>query len=257
MDAIAEKKPVAFNRWLPYWAVFQADVRQTLRSWVYLFWVLLSVLATVGYLLYRFGSYHEGGIVQTASVHVSQLLRWIVLGSAAIVCVLTAGSITSERGTMADSVLSRGISRYQYFLGKWHARLATVLGTFLTLGIATLISALFLLHEDLSLDGSLVALAVVAALLTTVITFGVTVSAVANSTVLGIAVLCSMLCAAGFLMSFLPPRYPSPDRTLERLPYILQGNYDLAGLAQFAGWSLLASGVAALFGLGYFSRRDV
>ena len=55
MDAAAAPSPVKINRWLPYWAVFQADVRQTLRSWVYRFWVLLSVLATVGYLLYRFG----------------------------------------------------------------------------------------------------------------------------------------------------------------------------------------------------------
>ena len=257
MDAVVEKKVVTFNRWLPYWAVFQADVRQTLRSWVYRFWVLLSVLATVGYLLYCFGIYNEVGIVQSASLHVSQLLRWIVLGSAVIICVLTAGSISSERGTMADSVLSRGISRYQYFLGKWHARLVTVLGTFLTLGLLTLISALFLLHEDLSWDGSLVALATVAALLAAVITFGVTVSAIANSTVLGIAVLWSILCTGGVLLSFLPPRYPSPDRALQRLPHILQGNYDLVGLAQFVGWSLLASCLAALIGLAYFSRRDV
>lgn len=257
MDAAVEKKPVTFNRWLPYWAVFQSDVRQTLRSWVYRFWVLLTVLATVGYLLYNFGIYHEVGIVQSASLHISALLRWIVLGSAAIICVLTAGSITSERGTMADSVLSRGISRHQYFLGKWHARLITVLGTFLFLGVSILLSAMFLLHEDLSWHGSLAALATVAALLGAVITCGVTVSAIANSTVFGIAVLWSILCAAGFLLQFLPSRYPSPDRALQRLPYILQGHYDLASLAQFAGWSILVSCVTAVIGLAYFSRRDV
>ena len=257
MDAVADKKAVAFNRWLPYWAVFQSDVRQTLRSWVYRFWVLLSVLATVGYLLYSFGIYHEAGIIQSASLHISHLLLWIVLGSAVIICVLTAGSISSERGTMADSVLSRGISRHQYFLGKWHARLATVLGTFVLLGVLMLLSAMLLLHEDLSWHGSLVGLAVITVLLGAVITCGVTVSSIANSTVLGIAVLWSILCAAGLLLRFLPPRYPTPDRTLERLPYILQGHYDLTSLAQFAGWSLLVSCLTALIGLAYFSRRDV
>lgn len=257
MDAVAAKKPVAFKRWLPYWAVLQADVRQTLRSWVYRFWVLLTVLATVGYLLYSFGIYHEVGIVQSASLHISHLLRWTVLGSAVIICVLTAGSISSERGTMADSVLSRGISRHQYFLGKWHARLATVLGTFLTLGALMLLSALFLLHEDVSWHGSLAALAALTALLAAVITCGVTVSAIANSTLLGIAVLWSILCAAAVLLSFLPSRYPSPDRTLQRLLYILQGDYDLIALGQLAGWSLLVSCSIALIGLVYFSRRDV
>jgi ABC-2 type transport system permease protein len=257
MDAVAEKKPVAINRWLPYWAVFQSDVRQTLRSWVYCFWVLLMVLATVGYLLYSFGIYHVVGIVSSASLHMSTLLRYIVLGSTVIICVLTAGSITSERGTMADSVLSRGISRHQYFLGKLHARLATVLSTFLFLGALILISGWFLLDEQVSWKGSLVALATVAVLLGAVITCGVTVSAIANSTVVGIAVLWSILCAAGFLLQFLPLRYPSPDRALQRLPHILQGDYDLNILGEFAGWCLLVSCVTALVGLAYFSRRDV
>jgi ABC-2 type transport system permease protein len=257
MDAVVEKKPVTFNRWLPYWAVFQADVQQTLRSWVYRCWVLLSVLATVGYLLYRFGIYHEVGIMQSASLHISHLLRWSVLGSIAIIVVLTAGSISAERGTMADSVLSRGISRYQYFLGKWHARLATVLGTSLVLGLLTLLSALFLLHEDLSWDGSLVALATVASLLAAIITCGVTVSAIANSTVMSIAILWMILYGGGFVLSFLPLRFLSPDRALQRLPYILQGHYDLSSLLQFAGWSAAVSVVMAVIGLLYFSRRDV
>jgi ABC-type transport system involved in multi-copper enzyme maturation permease subunit len=257
MDVVAAKRPITFNRWLPYWAVFQADVRQTLGSWVYRFWVLLTVLATVGYLLYRFGIYHEAGISQPASLHVSQLLRWIIIGSAAIICVLTAGSISSERGTMADSVLSRGISRYQYFMGKWHARLVTVLGTFLLLTTVTLICALFLLHEDLSWHGGLMALVAMAGLLGAVITCGVTVSAIANSTVLGVAILWVILSSAGFLLSFLPKHLPSPDRALERLPYVLQGHYDFTSLMQFVGWAALVSCLMAIVGLVYFARRDV
>ena len=144
MDEAAAKKPVTFNRWLPYWAVLQADVGQTLRSWVYRVWVLLSLLATVGYLLYRIGLAHEAGIAQPASLLVSNLIRWGVLGSITLIVVLTAGAISADRGTMADSVLSRGISRYQYFLGKWHARLVTVLGTFLLFGIGALVSSVFL-----------------------------------------------------------------------------------------------------------------
>jgi hypothetical protein len=258
MDApAAAKKPVTFNRWLPYWAVFQADVHQALRSWVYRVWVLACVLATVGYLLYRYALAHEAGIVQHASVLISDLLRWTVVGSAALIVVLTAGSISSERGTLADSVLSRGISRYQYFLGKWHARLASVLGTFLALGLVAMVSSYFLLHEDLSLGGSLVALGTVAALLGTIITCGVTVSAVMNSTMMGIAVLWVVLYGGGFALALLPARYPSPARTLQRLPYILQGDYDLQALGQFVGYSVLASCLIAVVGMACFARRDV
>src|SRR5947209_5123229 len=129
MEGSAKKK-APINRWLPYWAVFQADVHQTVRSWVYRIWVLVSLLAAVGYLLYRFGLAHEAGLVQPASRLIADLLRWTLLGSVTLIVVLCAGSISAERGTMADSVLSRGISRHQYFLGKWHSRLVTVLATF-------------------------------------------------------------------------------------------------------------------------------
>jgi ABC-type transport system involved in multi-copper enzyme maturation permease subunit len=258
MDGVeAPRKREGFNRWLPYWAVFQADVQQTLRSWVYRCWVLASLLGTVGFLLYYRGIYHEAGIIQSASKHISELLRWMVLGSTAFIVVLTAGSISSERGTMGDSVLSRGISRYQFFLGKLHARLASVLGTFFVLGLVSLVSSELLLHQDLTLLGSVVALATVAAILGAIITCGVTVSAIANSTVLGIALLWMVLYGGGFALSLLPLPFPAPDRALQRLSYTLQGQYDPIALLELLGWSSLFSCLAACVGVGYFSRRDV
>src|SRR4051812_11174558 len=189
MDAPATPAPPRYIRLLPYWAVLQTDLRQTLRGWVWRTWVLASIGAAVGYLLYRLGVYREAGIVQRASLVVGDLLRWTLVGSTLLVVVLTVGGIASERGTLADSVLSRGISRYQYFLAKLHARLACVLLTFTLLMISVLVASHFLVHEDLSLDGSLVALLVLAALLAVVVAGGVTVGALAHNPVLGIAVL--------------------------------------------------------------------
>lgn len=257
MDSPEPIKTAKINRLLPYWAVFQSDLRQTLRSWIYRVWVLASVMAAVGYLLYRVGVYHEAGIVQPASILISDLLRWSVVGSVALIIALTGGSISSERGTMADSVLSRGISRYQYFLGKWHARLVAVLGTFLAMGLLALAGSSLFLHEDLSVMGSLVALATILVLLATVTTCGVTVSAVSNSTVLGIGLLWMVLYGVGFGMSLLPSRYPSPDRLLNNLTSILRGFYDLHALGKLMGWSAVLCAVTSLFGLCYFARRDV
>ena len=90
-------KPGQVRAWLPYLAVFQADVRQTMRSWVYRLWVLASVLFAVGYFLYRLGVYKEAGMIQDASKLMSDLLRWSVYGSATLIIVLTSGCISSER----------------------------------------------------------------------------------------------------------------------------------------------------------------
>jgi hypothetical protein len=257
MPATEDTKSVKIKRWLPYWAVFQADMRQTLGSWVYRAWVLVSMVTAIGYLLYRKGVDSEAGIVQHASNLMSDLLRWCVFGSVTLIIVLTAGSISAERGTMADSVLSRGISRYQYFLGKWHARLVTVLGTFLTMGLIVLAGSFVLLHGDLSPLGSLLALVTVAALLGIVISSGVTASAIFNSTVLGIAVLWITLYGTGFLLSLLPAGYLSPYQVVSSLPAILRGEYNVYLLGRVVGWSALVSTALALVGLGYFSRRDV
>jgi ABC-type transport system involved in multi-copper enzyme maturation permease subunit len=257
MDAAVSAKPVAINRWLPYWAVFQADVRQTLQSWIYRTWVLLSLLATAGYLLYRYAPYHEAGLIQSAAGYLSDLLRWTLLGSAALIVVLTGGCISSERGTVADSVLSRGISRYQYFLGKWHARLAAVLVTYLFMGMIGLTGSLIFLQEDLSALGSIVALLTVAALLGAVISCGVAVSAIANSTLAGIAVLWLLLYGGGFALSLLPAPFPAPDRVLHSLPDIVRGHYHLAALGRLMTLCIGVSCVAALIGMGYFGRRDV
>jgi ABC-type transport system involved in multi-copper enzyme maturation permease subunit len=250
-------KPVRINRWLPYCAVFQADIGSTLRSWVYRCWVLLSLLAAVGYLVYRLGMHRDAGISQSASNLISDLLRWTVFGSVTLIIVLTAGSISGERANMADSVLSRGISRYQYFLGKWHSRLVVVLGTFLFLGAFALAGSYFLLEQDLNFIGSVVALLTVASLLAVVTTCGVAVSAMTNSTVLGISILWMIFYGSGFILSLLPKTIPSPDRALDHLPHILRGLYSWNVLAQLAGISAVICGAVAGVGMVSFSRRDV
>jgi hypothetical protein len=244
---------------LPYIAVFQADLHQTLHSWLYRVWVLLSVLVAVGYLLYKFGAYKESGLIPNASELVTDLMRWLVLGSVTLIIILTAGCISSERGTMADSILSRGISRSQYFLGKWHARLVSVLGTFLFLSMLRLTTSFLLLRGDdqLSLLGSLVAILNVAALLVVAVTAAVAVSALSNSTLLGVSLVWTLLYGLGFGLSLLPPSFPSPERALRALPNTLKGLYDLQATYRLVGWSAALSALIAAVSLFYFSRRDI
>src|SRR5947209_3179459 len=97
MDTPVATKPVRINRFLPYWAVLQADMRQTLHSWVYRAWVLLCVLAAVGYLVYRLGAYREAGMVQPATDLMSDLLRWTVFGSVTVItCGVTISAICNS-----------------------------------------------------------------------------------------------------------------------------------------------------------------
>ncbi len=250
-----------FNRFLPYWAVFQTDLRQTLRGWTYRLWVLVTVLAAGGFLLYRVGVHNEAGMFRSAAAQSGDLFRLVVVGSLALVVVLSVSAVGAERGTVADSVLSRGISRHQYFLAKWHARLVVVVSTFSALGIGVLVASYFLFRSDAESDltatGGLMAVVAAAAALAVIVSWGVTIGALTNGTVLGITVFWLVLYGAGFLLTFLPEPWPSPDRYLARLRFVLMGQYNAAGLTNLVLGSAALSGLAAAVGVVGFARRDV
>ena len=110
MDSLRTIKTVPIRRWLPYWAVFQSDTRQTVQSWVYRAWVLVSVLAAVGYLLYRVGVYREAGIVQQASTLISDLLRWCIYGSLTLIIVVVGVPSGAPRIVRSGGVSPEALS---------------------------------------------------------------------------------------------------------------------------------------------------
>src|SRR5262249_8165818 len=155
------------------------------------------LLAALGYLLYRLGVYREAGIVQNASNVTGDLMRWPLMGTILLVVVLAVSAMTAERGTLADSVLSRGISRRQDFLAKFDSRLFRVLCTFLGMTSLVLAASHFLLHEDLTLEGCTIGLLSLASLMTLIVTCGVTVGALVSTTVFGVSVVWLGLYAVG------------------------------------------------------------
>jgi hypothetical protein len=257
MDAPNAHVTIRFNRFLPYWAVLQTDLRQTLRSWVFRLWVLLVLGAAAGSILYKVGVHREAGIVQTASVQTGDLVRALVAVSLALIALLAVSSIGTERSSVADAVLSRGISRHQYFLAKWHARLVVLLATFVVLSAGVLLAHHFLFDGDLTFTGSVAAIGIVAAVMLVVISWGVAIGALSNGTVIGITVFWLLLYGSLFVLSLLPEPFPSPDRMLARLKFVLRGQYDADLVSQIVVASLAASGLGAAVGLVGFSRKDV
>ncbi len=259
MDATTTAAPPAprFNPLLPYFAVFRTDLRLTVQSWVFRLWVLVSVVAAVGYGLYKFGIHREVGLVQSASEHTGVLLRSVGLVTLAFVSLLALSGVSGERGSVADSVLSRGISRHQYFLAKWHARTLVLLGAFAVLAAVVLTAYHFLLEPDVTLGGGVAATLVALAVLAAVIAWGVTVGALANGTVIGITLFWLALFGAIFLLSFLPDPFPSPVRAVTQMRSVLRGNYDPTEVAKLAGLFLTVALAGAAVGLVGYSRKDV
>ncbi|QVL32436.1 ABC transporter permease [Telmatocola sphagniphila] len=253
----ASEPILIYRRWLPYWAVLQTDLRQTLRSWVYLLWVIVSVLAMGGYLLYRFGLHNEMGAEQKASIQTTDLFRWLIMGSLSLIVILTVSSISSERGTLADSVLSRGISRYQYFLAKLHSRCFVVLGTMTILCSIVFFCSYLLFKDDLSIEGGFKAILAICAVMLGIVSIGVTIGALTQSTVFGITVLWISLMALGILLKELPEAYLSPIKSLKQLESTLKGIGSIQIFQELFITSAIVTAVSTLLGMIVFSRKDV
>jgi ABC-type transport system involved in multi-copper enzyme maturation permease subunit len=288
MDAALPVPQVRFLRLLPYWAVLRTDLRTVVRSWAYWLWVSLFVAISAGHIIYRYALVKSGFTAAedstplTAAAQTSKIIQVILSASLAVVAFLSVSSISSERNTVADAVLSRGISRRAYFMAKWHARLVAVLGTFMLLSLGVLLVYCLLLgdgsvvekltvtnpdgttaikervvFQGLSSVGSVLGVAMVAAGLAVVVSGGVTIGAISNSTLFAITISWVALYGGLSLMTLLPEGYPTPGVVLGRLTQIMQGQYDTQLVGRVLGYSAIASLVLAGIGLVVFDRKDV
>lgn len=264
MDAALAPPTIRYNRFLPYWAVLQTDVRQTFRSWVYRVWLFVMALAAGGYVLFKLGAAKNAGSFQPASVQTGDLLRMLVVGSLSLISLIAVSGIGSDRGSIADSVLSRGISRHQYFLAKWHARLAVILMTFVGVALSVLIVYAAAFHEsvtggstNLTFYGGLAGVLVLACGLAVVVSWGVSVGALANGTVTGVTIFWLGLFGGLVILSQLPADYATPERMLDELKRVLAGHYRPAEVTEFCVAAAVFSVIGGGVGLIGFNRKDV
>jgi ABC-2 type transport system permease protein len=135
--------------------------------------------------------------------------------------------------------------------------MAVVVTTFVAIAAPVLALHAALFDSLVTPDGAAVAIALVALGLTAVVSWGVTVGALANSTIASVTGFWLVLYGGGALTALLPASYPSPDRVLSRLPFVLHGEYDLGVVARVAAVAAAVSLAAAVVGLIGFGRKDV
>lgn len=281
--------------------MFTTDLASVARSWVLRAWFVLTVLVTLVTMLDhgdpQTTSQKPGGAVLAALLHpvdtttgeahtLRELLKFYIVIWVSFVIVLTGGTVSSELGVVADSVLSRGISRWQYYLGKWTARLTAVLGVYLLVMVPTALvlwvssgpaapvdksvaqaefeseepgvePAPLVLRRSHSLAGVAFAVAEVAALLAFVVTCSIAFSASFGSTVISIAVGWVSIYGTGLILSILDVTSFSPARLLREMPDLVRGHYVAADQWWLlSGWVALTLAVMTASGV-VFARRDV
>jgi hypothetical protein len=284
---------------LPYAAVFQADLASLMRSWVLRAWFVLTVLVALAVLFQRgepdTAQERPVGAVLAALLHpidatpsaaqtLRELLKIYIVIWVSFIIVLTGGTISAELGVVADAVLSRGISRWQYFMGKWTARMTAVLGVYTLVVVPTALvlwldaapaelteaavtqaqfeggetpAAALMPNRTVTFGGAAFALGHVAVILAFVVTCGVALSAGFDSTVISIAVGWVSIYGTGLILSILDVPNFSPGRLIRELPDLIGGHFAVIDQCwKLGGWACLSLVVILATG-SLFSTRDV
>ncbi len=112
-------------QWMPTEAILRHELRSLLASWLVRFWFVATILLT---LLILTANWHES---PTALMLQAMLFPYLVFPWFLVVMVLGISPVTGSRlDALSDSILSRPLTRYEYLLAAWAARVLVVLGVY-------------------------------------------------------------------------------------------------------------------------------
>lgn len=150
---------------LPSLAILKYEALTLLSSWLVRLWISASAVLTLLFVLANWGQMQSPALVAVI------LFPYLVFPWFLAVMVLGVEPVSGARvDALADGILSRPITRHEYLLGSWGARVLVVLGAYLAVVVpAVLLVGLAkrnVARETITLYGAVAALAVVAIVLT-------------------------------------------------------------------------------------------
>jgi ABC-type transport system involved in multi-copper enzyme maturation permease subunit len=164
MDSTASTSTLA-QRLLPSLAILKYEARTLLSSWLVRLWIGASAMLTLVFLLSGWEQMQSPALVAVI------LFPYLVFPWFLVVMVLGVEPVSGARvEALADGILSRPITRHEYLLGSWGARVLVVLGSYLAVVLPAVV-IVGLAERDVSgegvtLYGAAAALVVVAIVLT-------------------------------------------------------------------------------------------
>lgn len=158
---------------------------------------------------------------------------------------------------MADSILSKAVTRYDYILAKMTARLMMVIGLYLviTLPAAYLVSR----YGQGSLDagGTAWGIALIGMTLVLLTTLSVAFSTFFNRTLVALIVVWFLWYSAGGIAALFQVNDLSPLHIVDSLPNLLVGNYVAADQwRSLLGFAAVSAGVITL-AVVHFAHKDL
>ncbi|MHC4740519.1 MAG: ABC transporter permease [Planctomycetota bacterium] len=133
MDS-ADKSEKPGSRMMPYLAILRHDLGTLWASRLVRLWLAATAILTLFLVAANWTQF------QDATLIASILFPYLVFPWFFVVVVLGVTPVSGARAeALADGILSRPVSRCQYLLATWSARVAVVLGTYLIVVVPAII----------------------------------------------------------------------------------------------------------------------
>jgi hypothetical protein len=204
---------------MAFQALVEEDLNSLVRSWAVRIWLGLMIAHMM---IVVVSSAYEG----TAADSLAGLLATFPLIWSIFVIINSAGAVSSEAGVVADSILSKAVTRYDYILAKLASRLLMVIGLYTTIALSGAYLISRYASGPLPRTGTAWGILLIGMTLVLLTTISVALSTLFNRTMVALVVAWALWYAASGITALFKVSYLSPIHIADRLPVILLGQYD-------------------------------
>jgi ABC-type transport system involved in multi-copper enzyme maturation permease subunit len=188
------------SRMMPYLAILQHDLRSLWQSWLVRLWLGATAILTFMLVGANWTQFRDGTLI--ASI----LFPYLVFPWFFVVVVLGISPVSGSRvETLADGILSRPVSRCEYLLATWSARVVLVLGIYLIVTLPAIVVVMLAkrpVPDDMvTIYGIVTALFVVGLVLTFLVSLGFLMGTLLRKPLLAVVVLVFLWYPIGLILS--------------------------------------------------------
>lgn len=208
-------------RWMPAGAILKHELGSLLASWLVRLWFIATVVLTLLILPANWGT------MQTAPMLQALLFPYLVFPWFLVVMLLGISPVTGSRlDSLADGILSRPVTRHEYLLAAWAARVLVVLAVYLVVMAPVVLLAVFARREvaedHVTVYGVISTLAVVGLIQTFLVTLGFLVGTLLRRPMLAAVVLVFTWLPINLVLSTFSLEQFSPLTMYQAVPTLLR-----------------------------------
>lgn len=196
-----DKSSTLGTRMMPYLAILWHDLRTLRTSRLVRLWLGATALLTLLLTASNWANFQDGTLIA------SLLFPYLVFPWFLVVVVLGVTPVSgAQTETLADGILSRPVSRLEYLIATWSARVVLALGVYLVVTVPAIVLIMLAKRPEVAEDtvtiyGIVTSLAVVGLVLTFLVSLGFLAGTLLQKPLLAMVVLIFIWYPIGLILS--------------------------------------------------------